>query len=169
MILLGAEVHNMVLNSSIKNELLIHKKEQNNLYQTVPSPIYIYCVLTFNAKYYRLITYVWLFILLNEEVSYRGPLVELAQHYSLWRARMLLKSASELCLINVTRYKLLFYVTSVTVMKQTIFELELNLIALLQGNYQDWSCQTGASVKNHYHKKKTNDWVTCLKSRGSNE
>lgn len=57
MILLGAEVHNMVLNSSIKNELLIHKKEQNNLYQTVPSPIYIYCVLTFNAKYYRLITY----------------------------------------------------------------------------------------------------------------
>lgn len=41
MILLGAEVHNMVLNSSIKNELLIHKKEQNNLYQTVPSPIYI--------------------------------------------------------------------------------------------------------------------------------
>lgn len=41
MILFGAEVHNIVLNSSIKNELLIHKKEQNNLYQTVPLQIHI--------------------------------------------------------------------------------------------------------------------------------
>lgn len=40
-ILSGAEVYNMNLNASIKNEFLIHKLKKNDPFQTVPLPIHI--------------------------------------------------------------------------------------------------------------------------------